>query len=89
METKEINYPMSFEEFKERVTYLFLNNGYGNPEEKLEYLNTEEGQEVLESAYSDTCFNYDGMEGVKSPRKDSFNDLLLSSSVVSNLELLY
>ena len=43
METKEINYPMSFEEFKERVTYLFLNNGYGNPEEKLEYLNTEEG----------------------------------------------
>lgn len=79
----KIKYPMNFEEFIRKVTFLFLNNGFGDIEEKRKYLKEKQTHEYLLGLYKDTCYFF------RTKDKDAFNDERLSATVVCNLELDY
>lgn len=79
----KIKYPMNFEEFINKVTFLFLNNGFGDIEEKKEYLEENQTHEYLLRLYKDTCYLF------RTRDKGAFNDERLNATVVSNLELDY
>ena len=77
-------YPMSYEQFKNRVIELFLETG--DREDKIKFLNEllEEDPCYIKNSYRDTCSDYE--RKVIDPPEKVFEDYLLP---VRDLEMLY
>ena len=82
---KESKYPMTYEEFKERVIELFL--GEADSPKDLEfrkYLLNEYGDDIIRGEYEDACYYYDDP---KSPDNE-FTDEGLFMQLVRILEMI-
>lgn len=77
-------YPMSYEQFKNRVIELFLETG--DREDKIKFLNEllEEDPFFIKNMYRHACYEYE--KKVIDPPEKVFEDYLLP---VHNLEMLY
>jgi hypothetical protein len=83
-------YPMTFAQFKAKITYLFISNG-STPEnrayrtEELRKLKAED-KSLFFGLYKDTCRTYDD-KGYKHHNK-AFDDEFLLRKPVSTLEMI-
>ena len=77
-------YPMSYEQFKNRVIELFLETG--DREDKIKFLNEllEEDPFFIKNMYRHACYEYE--KKVIDPPEKVFEDYLLP---VQNLEMFY
>ena len=77
-------YPMNYDQFKNRVIELFLETG--DREDKIKFLNEllEEDSFFIKNMYRHACYEYE--EKVIDPPEKVFEDYLLP---VQNLEMLY
>lgn len=84
-------YPMTLEEYEKRVTELFLKL---YPKDKQEIgmnrLNAllEKEPTIFEELYADSCFRYDNPQIYSETCKEMFEDYLLESIPVHNLNLM-
>ena len=84
-------YPMTYEEYEKRVIELFCDL---YPEDKQEIamerinklLEAEPG--FIKGLYGDTCFRYDHPEIYSETCKKAFEDYLLNSIPVRNLDMM-
>ena len=84
-------YPMTFEEYEKRVTELFLKLYPKDQQDVgLTRLNKlkESEPNLMKELYADTCFYYDHPEIYSETCKKVFEDYLLESIPVHNLNLL-
>ena len=87
----ENNYPMTYNQFEERVVELFLANYEGEELEHMKKVIEEELSEspnYMESFYGDTCFVYDNPQIYGENCKKAFEDYHLESTPVHNLRWL-
>lgn len=86
-------FPMTLEDFKERVTYLFLHTGGQDIEVKKQFLKEflEEDSKFFENEYEDLCARYCEAIIVKKDHHPEafFKDSLLISIPVNILESIY
>ena len=87
----ENNYPMTYNQFEERVVELFLANYEGEELEHMKKVIEEELSEspnYMESLYGETCFVYDNPQLYGETCKKAFEDYHLKSRAVHNLRWL-
>lgn len=85
----ESKYPMTYQEYEDKVIKLFLKNNPSNKKGRLEFLDKllEEDPDFIYARYADDCYSYDHTN--LDPPERVFWDYLLMSRPVHVLELLY
>ncbi len=84
-------YPMTYEEYEKRVIELFLELYPKNKQEiAKEIVNNalKEEPDLIEGLYAETCFRYDHPEIYSETYKKVFEDYLLESIPVRNLDMM-
>ena len=84
-------YPMTYEEYEKRVIELFLDL-YSKDKQEIakEIIDTalKEEPNLIKGLYGDTCFRYDHPEIYSETCKKVFEDYLLNSIPVRNLDMM-
>ena len=84
-------YPMTYEEYEKRVIELFLDL---YPKDKQEIAKEivdnalKDEPNLIKGLYADTCFRYDHPEIYSETCKTVFEDYLLNSIAVRNLDMM-
>ena len=85
-------YPMTYEEYEKRVMELLLDS---YPKDKQEIVKKrlnnalKEEPNLIKGFYEDTCFRYDHPEMYGKNCKKVFEDYLLDSIPVNNLDMMF
>jgi hypothetical protein len=85
----ESKYPMTYQEYEDKVIELFLKNDPSNKRSRLKFLDDllKEDPDFIYARYKEDCYSYDHTK--LDPPERIFWDYLLRSRPVHVLELLY